>query len=85
VNFANLNFYFLKIVDNFTIQREAWAKAFLQTQICHSAAILFKAIFTPDEIQNCTLAGRNGTNRLDLKKRAAIFRKPLISRKYFSL
>ncbi|XP_021946251.1 uncharacterized protein LOC110844372 isoform X2 [Folsomia candida] len=60
-------------VDGFIIPREFWAKAFVQADICHAAGILFKALFSQEEIQKCTLRGRNGTSLLNLQKRSAIF------------
>jgi len=61
-------FFLYQEVDGHKIPKDAWAKAFIQTDICHAAGILFKALFTTQEIQNCTLRGRNGTSLLDVPK-----------------
>ncbi|ODM99164.1 hypothetical protein Ocin01_07515 [Orchesella cincta] len=62
------------VVDGYEITREIWAKAFLQNDIIHAAGTLFNALFSSEEIKNCTLNGRNGTRQLCPEKRHAIFR-----------
>jgi len=62
------------VVDGYEITREIWAKAFLQNDIIHAAGTLFNALFSTEEIKNCTLNGRNGTRQLCPEKRHAIFR-----------
>jgi len=62
-------------VDGYEVAREIWAKAFLQNDIIHAAGTLFNALFSTEEIKNCTLNGRNGTRQLCPEKRHAIFSK----------
>lgn len=59
-------------LDGHYVGKKAWAKAFYQTEIVDSAKCLFEALFTEEEMRDCTLNGKNGTEELSAVKMLAI-------------
>lgn len=62
-------------MDGQYVGKKAWAKAFYQTEIVDSAKCLFEALFTEEEMRECTLNGKNGTGELSAVKMLAILSK----------
>jgi len=63
---------FLKMVDCISFNVNAWAKAFIKDDPIKSAMVLFKSLFTDEEVHRCTKSGRKSSKPLDKAKCDAI-------------
>jgi len=62
-------------LDDFYIPQSKWIEAFKRKNIVKSAEILFRCLFSDEEIINCTIKGKGETRVLDPCKKVAIIRK----------
>jgi hypothetical protein len=62
-------------LDDYYIPKNIWKKAFHEKNLLRSGKILFRCMFSADEIRNCTWSGRGNTEILSRRKELAIFRK----------
>lgn len=67
-----------QLMDDHRVARKAWAKAFYETDLINSAKCLFEALFSEEEMRDCTLNGKNQTQELSAAKMLAILRKSFI-------
>jgi len=59
------------------ISKRAWAKAFYEKDIIQTSKVLFEALFSEQEMQQCTLNGKKGTPELSAIKMLAILSKAI--------
>lgn len=64
-----------QIIDGLAISKRAWAKAFYEKDIIQTSKVLFEALFSEQEMQQCTLNGKKGTPELSAIKMLAILSK----------
>ncbi|CAL8118609.1 unnamed protein product [Orchesella dallaii] len=62
------------MIDGLQIPKRSWAKAFYEKDIIQTSKVLFEALFSELEMQQCTLNGKKGTPELSAIKMLAILR-----------
>lgn len=60
------------MIDGLPISKRAWAKAFYEKDIIQTSKVLFEALFSEQEMQQCTLNGKKGTPELSAVKMLAV-------------